>query len=67
MRILVTGGGIAGLTCAIALRQRGIDCRVFEAAERARDQGAGLMLGANALEVLRRLDLLDAVRSAGCA
>lgn len=64
MQVLIAGAGIAGLVTAIALRRRGIACRVFEATPEAAG-GAGLMLGANALEVLKRLDLLDRVRAAG--
>ena len=29
-RILISGGGIAGLTCAIALKRRGFDPLVIE-------------------------------------
>lgn len=65
MRVLIAGGGIAGLTTAIALRQRGIDCAVFEAGAADRDQGAGLMLAPNALETLRRLGLYERVAERG--
>src|SRR5262245_28508848 len=65
MHVVIAGGGIAGLTTAIALRQRGISSTVFESVDRGYEQGAGLMLGANALEVLHRLELFDAVRARG--
>jgi 5-methylphenazine-1-carboxylate 1-monooxygenase len=29
MRIIVAGGGIGGLTLALMLHQRGIDCQVY--------------------------------------
>jgi len=65
LHVLIAGGGIAGLTSAIALRQRGISSTVFESVDRGYERGAGLMLGANALEVLDRLQLFDAVRAQG--
>jgi len=65
MRIIIIGGGIGGLTAALALARRGLSCEVFEAGARDRDQGAGLMLAPNALAVLRRLELCDQVLKAG--
>jgi len=65
MRIIIIGGGIGGLTTALALARRGFFCEVFEAGARDRDQGAGLMLAPNALATLQRLDLSDQVRRAG--
>lgn len=32
MQVAVVGGGICGLTCAIALMQSGVDVQVYEAA-----------------------------------
>jgi 2-polyprenyl-6-methoxyphenol hydroxylase-like FAD-dependent oxidoreductase len=65
MRIIVAGGGIGGLTTAIALEKRGLGCTVYEAGRRDREQGAGLVIAPNALEALRRLGLYDEVRAAG--
>jgi 2-polyprenyl-6-methoxyphenol hydroxylase-like FAD-dependent oxidoreductase len=63
--IVISGGGIGGLTTAIALRQRGLSCAVYEAAPLEREQGMGLVIAPNALAVLCRLGLYDAVRAAG--
>jgi salicylate hydroxylase len=57
LRILIAGGGIGGITTALALRQRGIDAVLFEQAEAFREVGAGIQLSANATRVLRRLGL----------
>jgi salicylate hydroxylase len=62
MRVAIIGGGIGGLTAANALRQRGIEVVVHEAAQELREIGAGVALGPNAMKVLRALGLEDAVR-----
>jgi len=65
MRIIVIGGGIGGLTAALALERRGFSCEVFEAGGRDLDQGAGLVLAPNGLATLRQLEVCDQVRKAG--
>lgn len=65
MHILIAGGGIGGLTAAIALRHHGIDVTVLEQASEMREIGAGIQLASNASLVLRELGLEDAVRTAG--
>lgn len=65
MHILIAGGGIGGLTAAIALRHHGIDVTVLEQASEMREIGAGIQIAANASIVLRRLGLEEAVRDAG--
>ncbi|AHG90286.1 monooxygenase FAD-binding protein [Gemmatirosa kalamazoonensis] len=64
-RVAIIGGGIGGLTAAIALRQRGIDAHVFEAASALGTAGAGLWISPNAMQLLQRLDLAGAVIAAG--
>ena len=44
MRIAVVGGGIAGLAFALALRQRGLACTVYEAAPEVKELGVGITL-----------------------
>ena len=65
MKALVVGAGIGGLTTAIALRRAGVEIAVLERAAELRESGAGLLLGANAIKVLDRLGLGDAVREIG--
>ena len=65
--VAVVGGGICGLTTALALDRRGIDVRVYEAAEEYRPVGAGLLLQANAMLALDELGVADRVRTAGNA
>jgi FAD-dependent urate hydroxylase len=57
LRALVAGAGIGGLAAAIALRNAGFDPLILERASWAREAGAGLLLGANAVAVLHSLGL----------
>jgi 2-polyprenyl-6-methoxyphenol hydroxylase-like FAD-dependent oxidoreductase len=65
MRAVVVGGGIVGLTSAIALRSMGIDAVVHEQASDIRAAGAGLGLWANALAVFGELGLGAQLRAIG--
>jgi FAD-dependent urate hydroxylase len=64
-RILIVGGGIAGLTLATALHQRGSSPELVERSPEWPAIGAGIMLQANGLRVLRALGLAAAVEQAG--
>jgi 2-polyprenyl-6-methoxyphenol hydroxylase-like FAD-dependent oxidoreductase len=55
--ILIVGGGIGGLTLALELEQRGIACRVFEAAPEIRPVGVGVNLLPHATKLLAELGL----------
>jgi 2-polyprenyl-6-methoxyphenol hydroxylase-like FAD-dependent oxidoreductase len=59
---VVAGGGIGGLTAAVALRCRGWDVTVLERAPALEPVGAGLGLGPNALHALDAIGLGDEVR-----
>ena len=61
----IAGGGIAGLTLAVALQSAGVDVIVLERQAEIRDAGAGISLWPNALAALDAVDLGDAVRSLG--
>ena len=54
MRVIVAGGGIGGLTTAIALRHQGIDALVLEQSPVLAEIGAGIQIVSNAAIVLRR-------------
>lgn len=51
------GGGIAGLTTAIALYKASFKTQIFESAPEIKAVGAGLGLGANAIAAFDRLGL----------
>jgi len=63
--IAIVGGGICGLTTALALEQRGLSPTVYEAASEYRPVGAGILLQTNALLVFDRLGIVDRIRSIG--
>jgi salicylate hydroxylase len=60
-RILIAGGGIGGITTALALRARGIDTQLFEQAAAFRQVGAGIQLSCNATRILAALGVGDAL------
>ncbi|MDQ2998040.1 MAG: FAD-dependent monooxygenase [Chloroflexota bacterium] len=62
---IIIGGGIGGLTAAIALQRRGIAAHVYEAAPELHTVGAGIWVPVNALQVLERLGVAHALRHAG--
>lgn len=57
LNIAIIGGGIGGLTAAIALRQKGCSVTLFEQAPEIGEVGAGLQISVNAVRVLRALGL----------
>lgn len=63
--ILIVGGGIGGLTTALALQRLGHRVAVYERAPRLEEVGAGLTLASNATRVLEHLGLRDALRDLG--
>lgn len=61
VRIAIIGGGIGGLTTALALQQFGFQSQVFEQAPELHDVGAAIALWPNALRVLERLGLANKI------
>jgi 5-methylphenazine-1-carboxylate 1-monooxygenase len=62
--VMVVGGGIGGLTAALALHARGFRVRVFETARSVRPLGVGINLLPHSVRVLTDLGLGDALRAA---
>ncbi len=63
--IVIAGAGIGGLTAGIALRQRGFTVRVLERAAALDPVGAGITVQVNAMRVMQRLGIADAIAAAG--
>ncbi|MSP94296.1 MAG: 3-hydroxybenzoate 6-monooxygenase [Alphaproteobacteria bacterium] len=61
--IIIAGGGIGGLACALALANRGYPSRVLEQAPEFKEVGAGIQLGPNSWRALRELGAEGAVKS----
>jgi 5-methylphenazine-1-carboxylate 1-monooxygenase len=57
--ILVVGGGIGGLATALALHERGLECRVFEQSSKIRELGVGINTLPHAIGELAALGLLE--------
>jgi 2-polyprenyl-6-methoxyphenol hydroxylase-like FAD-dependent oxidoreductase len=63
--ILIVGGGIAGLTAAVALRQRGFNPELIERGPTWQAVGAGIALQPNAMRLLHALGVGMTVERAG--
>lgn len=65
MEIGILGGGIAGLSVALALRKQGYNPRVYERRAVPATMGAGVTLWPNASFVLEELGLLQDIEAIG--
>jgi 3-hydroxybenzoate 6-monooxygenase len=63
-RALIVGGGIGGLTTALALARNGLSSTVLERSAFADETGAGIQLGPNATRALAELGVLATITAA---
>jgi len=63
MDIAILGGGVAGISTAIALKQKGFDVSVYERHESVSTIGAGIVVWPNAAFVLEQLGVLNAIKA----
>src|SRR5258708_29927209 len=59
MKAIIVGGGIGGLTTALMLRARGLDCELYEQSDTIRELGVGINTLPHAIRELAGLGLLD--------
>ncbi|UKS29098.1 FAD-dependent monooxygenase [Paenibacillus sp. HWE-109] len=64
-KALILGAGIGGLTTALFLQKQGWDIAIYEKKQELSEFGAGIVLAANAMHVLKKLDVADKVKQAG--
>jgi 2-polyprenyl-6-methoxyphenol hydroxylase-like FAD-dependent oxidoreductase len=62
MKCMIIGGGISGLTTAIALQQQGMEAQIYEAASAIKPVGAGIAIGKNASQIFGKLGVEDALK-----
>ncbi len=65
MPILIAGGGVGGLTLALMLHAKGIDCQVLEAAAEVKPLGVGINALPHSIRELEALDLLPRLDEIG--
>ena len=65
MKVIIVGGGIGGLTTALMLHARGIDCEVYEQSDAVRELGVGINTLPHAIKELSELGLLDRLDAVG--
>jgi 2-polyprenyl-6-methoxyphenol hydroxylase-like FAD-dependent oxidoreductase len=61
----IVGGGIGGLTLAVAMQRKGFAVKVFEHASALKPLGAGLVLAPNAIKAYAEIGIADEVIAAG--
>ena len=62
-KVLIAGGGIGGLACAVNLARAGVAVHVFERSPELTEVGAGVQLGPNVTHILQAWGLMPDVRA----
>lgn len=66
-KIIISGGGIAGMTAALCLASAGHRVKIFERSSANSEHGAGIQISPNAFHVLKKLGLSAKLLDAGTA
>ncbi len=65
MKAIIIGGGIGGLSMALMLHARGLDCEIFEQSDTIRELGVGINTLPHAIKELAELGLLARLDQVG--
>src|SRR5919201_5229609 len=65
MKAIIVGGGVGGLTTALMLHARGLDCEVYEQSDVIRELGVGINTLPHAIKELADLGLLERLDQVG--
>jgi len=65
MKALVIGAGIGGLSAAVALKNAGIDCEVFEAVKEIKPVGAAISIWPNGVKCMQSLGMGEIIETYG--
>src|SRR5258705_13690419 len=65
MKVIIVGGGIGGLTTALMLHARGIDCEIYDQSDAIRELGVGINTLPHAIKELAELGLLERLDAVG--
>jgi len=67
MKAIIVGAGIGGLTTALFLNKRGIDCEVFEQTPTIQELGVGINLMPQAIASFDEIGMLPVLEQSGIA
>lgn len=65
MKIAIIGGGIGGLTTALALKQNGLKVTIYESTNEIKPVGAGIVMANNAMQIFDKLGVRQKIENAG--
>lgn len=66
LHILISGAGISGLVCAIALAKSGNKVSIFDKSTEFLDIGAGIQQASNAMQIHTALGISEKIKSFSC-
>lgn len=66
MHVVLAGGGVGGMTAALALLQRGVRVTVLEQARELTEVGAGIQISPNGNRALDHLGVFEELRKQSC-
>lgn len=66
MKVIVSGGGIGGMSAALALLRKGIDVEVYEQAQALTEVGAGIQISPNGSRALDHLGVFSKLQELSC-